>query len=68
MTLATGYKYLDIMQTIEIMLTEIKEKATSLYIKRLKQVLKSKQNGRNKIQAINTYAAPVISYTAGVIQ
>ena len=29
--------------------------------------MKSKLNGQKKIQAINSYAIPVISYTAGII-
>ena len=36
-SLETRYKYLGIMQTMENMLTEVKEKAISLYIKRIKQ-------------------------------
>ena len=64
----TGYKYIEILQAYENMQTKVKEKASSLYLKRVKQVLKSKLNGPNKIQAINTYAMPVISYTGGIIQ
>ena len=30
-------------------------------------ILKSKRNGNNQIKAINTYALPVIHYTAGII-
>ena len=33
----------------------------------MKQVLKSLLNGKNKIQAINTYPLPVIRYPTGVI-
>ena len=33
----------------------------------MKQVLRSKLNGHNKMQAINAYAIPVISYTGGII-
>ena len=34
----------------------------------MKQVLKSKLNSQNKIQAINIHAIPVISYTGDVIK
>ena len=33
----------------------------------MRQVLKSQLNGKNKIQAINTYALPVIRYPAGIV-
>ena len=45
-----------------------KNKAKKEYMKRLRQVLKSKLNAKNKIQAINAYAIPVISYTGGIIK
>ena len=63
-----GYKYLGILQGQENLQQEVKSKATHLYFKRVKQVLKSKLNGQNKIQAINTYAMPVLSYMGGVIE
>ena len=65
--LETGYKYLGILRTEENLLTEVKYGATSLYLKRVKQVLKSKLSGPHKIQAINTYGVSVISYTAGIL-
>jgi hypothetical protein len=46
----------------------IKSNATHLSFKRVRQVLKSKLNGQNKIQAINTYGMPVLSYKGGVIE
>ncbi|MHC5954160.1 hypothetical protein ACYTX9_09610, partial [Streptococcus pyogenes] len=41
--------------------------ATTKYLQRVRQVLRSQLNGKNKIRAINTYALPVIRYPAGVI-
>ena len=35
-------------------------------MKRVRKILKSKLNGGNTIQAINSWAIPVIRYTAGV--
>ena len=67
MPLETEYKYLGIIEAEENLLTEVKYDATSPYLKRVKQVLKSKLSGPNKIQAINIYAVPVICYTAGII-
>ena len=45
---------------------KIKDETKPTCIKGIKQVLKSQLNGRNKIQAINSYAIPVIINTAGI--
>ena len=37
------------------------------YKKHLRAILKSTFNGNNQIKAINTYASPIIHYTAGII-
>ena len=62
-----GHKYLAVLQSSENMQNNIKDETKQTYIKRIKQVLKSKLNSRNKIQAINSYAIPVNSYIAGII-
>ena len=62
-----GYKYLRVLKIKENMQNKIKDEAKQTYIKRIKQVQKSKLNCGNKIQAINSYAIPVIGYTAGII-
>ena len=61
-----SYKYLGIMQSYGNHDAEVRRKATAEYKKRVKQVLKSQLTAKNKITAINTYAVPVIRYTAGV--
>lgn len=65
--LGKGYKYLCILQNIENMQKKVKAKATITYKKRLRQVIRSKQNGQLKMLTINRYALPVITYTAGII-
>ena len=40
---------------------------TDKYLQRVRQVLESQLNGKNKIQAINTYELPVIRYPAGIV-
>ena len=65
--LDTGYKYLGILQSDDNLQTEVKTKARREYEQRVKQVLRSRLNGHNKMQAINAYAIPVISYTGGII-
>lgn len=62
-----GYKYLGILQNMENKQREVKDIASATYRRKLRHVLKSKLNGQNKIHAMNTYALPVITYTAGII-
>ena len=57
-----GYKYLGILESNEIMETQMKQIFKKEYARRLKLVLKSKLNGRNKILAINTWAVSSIRY------
>ena len=61
------YKYLDILQADDIKHKQVKKKILSEYNKRVRKILKSKLNGGNIIKAINSWAAPVARYTAGII-
>ena len=51
----------------EIKEHEMKIKVTAEYKRRLRLILKSKLNGKNKIQAINTWAVALLRYGAGII-
>ena len=62
-----GYKYLGIFENITIMQSHTTTTIERTYKHRLKKILKSKLNARNCIKAINTWALPVIRYTAGII-
>ena len=62
-----GYKYLGILEANDILHKEMKALVTKEYIRRVKKVLKSQLHGRNSIQAINTWAVPVIRYGAGIL-
>ena len=62
-----GYKYLGILEADNILHTEMKNLVTKEYIRRVKKVLRSQLHGRNCIQAINTWAVPVVRYGAGVL-
>ena len=62
-----GYKYLGMIETDKIMEEEMRENFKKEYKRRLKLVLKSKLNGRNKFQAINTWAIALFRYGAGII-
>uniref|UniRef100_A0A669EZW7 Reverse transcriptase domain-containing protein n=1 Tax=Oreochromis niloticus TaxID=8128 RepID=A0A669EZW7_ORENI len=62
-----SYKYLGIPQANGNHEEAARKAATTKYLQRVRQVLRSQLNGKNKIRAINTYALPVIRYPAGVI-
>jgi len=47
---------------------EMKKRFEKEYNRRLKLVLKSKLNGKNKINAINTWAVSVLRYGAGIMR
>ena len=46
---------------------EMKEKIKKGYVKRLKAILKSKLNSGNSVKAINTWAVPVLRYSADIV-
>ena len=56
------YKYLGVEEAQTICHTETKNRLSTEYFGRLKKVLKSELNSANKIQAINTWVVPSISY------
>ena len=62
-----GYTYRGILELNEIKEHEMKIKVTAEYKRRLRLILKSKLNSRNKIQAINTWAVPLLRYGARII-
>ena len=62
-----GYTYLGILELDEIKEHEMKSKVTAEYKSRLRLILKSKLNGKNKIQAISTWAVELLRYGAGII-
>ena len=62
-----GYTYLVILELDEVKEHEMKIKVTADYKRRLRLILKSKFNGKNKIQTINTWAVALLRYGAGVI-
>ena len=61
-----GYTYLGIVELEKN--KEMKEKTIEEYKRRLKLILKSKLNGKNKITAINTWVVTIFRYGAGMIE
>ena len=67
LSLEEGYKYLGILQSGEVKHSHVKQKTSSEYLRRVRKLLKSKLNGGNTIKGINSWAVPVIRYTAGIV-
>ena len=64
---AETYKYLGMEEGEGVQHHKMKVKIRKKYKRRIKLVLKSELNARNKIAAINTLAVPVMLYSYGVI-
>ena len=64
----TAYTYLEILETGKIKEKKMKEKINREYLRRLRLILRSKLNGRNKIMAVNTWVASVMRYGAGILR
>jgi hypothetical protein len=62
------YKYLGMLESADIDHAAMKEKITKEYVRRLRKILASRLNGGNKIKAINSYAVPLVTYSAGIIE
>ena len=62
-----AYKYLGIQQSSTNHSKVVKTTTMTEYNRRVRAILKSKLSGGNQISAINTYAVPVVTYTAGII-
>ena len=63
-----GYKYLGILETDDIMHTEMKDKIKKEYYRRARQLTSSKLNGGNTIRAINSRAVSLVRYSAGILK
>ena len=62
-----GYTYLGILDLDKIKEHEMKIKVRAERHRRLRLILKSKLNGKNKTQAINTSMVALLRYGAGII-
>lgn len=62
------YKYLGVDENDGIQHKKMKEKLQKEYYRRIRGVLKTELNGKNKISAITTLAVPVIQYSFGIIK
>jgi len=62
------YKYLGIEEHEGIQHKNMKRNLTKEYYRRIKGLLKTELNAKNKIMAITTLAVPVIQYSFGIIK
>eukprot|EP00794_Sanderia_malayensis_P016665 gene16665-biopygen14077 len=62
-----GYKYLGILEFDSVKEKEMKEAFATEYFRRVKLVCKSKLNGKNKINALNTWVISLLRYGAGIL-
>jgi len=61
------YKYLGIHEGDGIQHSKMKEQIRKEYYRRIRMVLKGELNAMNKIEAINTVAIPVVTYSFNII-
>ena len=61
------YKYLRILEADKFLGQEMKLKVSKEYFRRLRKVLKSKLNGGNLDQGVNTWAVSLLRYSAAII-
>uniref|UniRef100_A0A1X7TDD6 Reverse transcriptase domain-containing protein n=1 Tax=Amphimedon queenslandica TaxID=400682 RepID=A0A1X7TDD6_AMPQE len=62
-----GYRYLGILEKDEILSQTMKEKIMGEYYRRLRLILRSKLNGKNKMMGINMWVVAVIWYGGGIV-
>ena len=62
-----GYKYLGILEADGVKHEEMKGQIKNEYIRRVRNILKSKLNGGNIIWAINSRAVSIVRYGEGMI-
>ena len=63
-----GYKYLGIMEVDKIKENEMKLQFAKEYKRRVRLILKSKLNGKNKMKAINAWVVAVLRYVACILK
>ena len=62
-----SYKYLGISENTGISHNEMKTKLSREYIRRVRMVLRSQLNSKNKFEAINKLAIPILMYSYSII-
>ena len=63
----TNYKYLGIEESGNISHEKMKEKIRKEFYRRVRKVIKTDLNSKNKMMAINSLAIPVVTYSYNII-
>ena len=63
-----GYKYLGILEYDKVKEKEMKTEFVREYKRRIRLILISKFNGKNKIKAINSWAVAIMTYCSGILE
>ena len=61
------YKYLGVDESDGVQHSKMKEKIRKEYNRRVRLILRTELKGRNKIEAINSLAVPVVQYSFSII-
>ena len=62
-----SYKYLGILEAEKFLEERMKLNVLKKYIRRLRKVLKSKLNDGNLVRGVNTWAVPLLRYSAAFV-
>ena len=63
----SGYRYLGLLEADGVKHEEMEDQIKKEYIRRVRNMLKSKLNGGNIILVINSKAVTIVRYRAGII-
>ena len=64
----SGYKYLGVLEADDLNHAAMKEVICKEYFRRIRKILKSKLNGGNVVNAMNSRAVSIIRYSAGIVE
>ena len=62
-----SYKYLEILEVDKYLEGKMKLNVSKKYIRRIRKVLKSKLNGGNLVQGVNTWGVSLLRYSAAFV-
>ena len=62
-----SYKYVGILEADKFLEEKMKLNVSKEYIRRLRKILKSKLNGGNLVQGVNTWAVSLLRYSAAFV-
>ena len=67
LTPTSAYRYLGVLESAVFHHSDMKEKLSNEYRRRVRKLLRSYLTGSNVIHAINSCAIPILRYSAGII-